>query len=253
MKPQRYLISDDEQANKLITGMINTRPYQQADVRTGVRASEISNCMRRTWYELANTDPDSTRTIDNVSSFIMDMGSYFEDFITRRFQLMKDATWRGKARIRHRRFPLTGETDQIVLFENANIVIECKFTHRDSFIYKMRNFQRGICDDRYYSQIQTYLWILPDIEYGIILIGNRDMRPNDNIPPLIWKRVDRDEEWQNNNENRLNDLVSHLGTNTTPEREFAFNSNECKWCPFRELCWDLEPEEVDNGDLHKPD
>lgn len=246
-QPYTYMISDSDKVNRLMDRIITARPYQQEDSRTGVRASGIANCMRRTFYEITGSEPDIEQHIDDKSRFTMDIGTYFEDFITKKIQLAEGVTWKGKARVRHKLYPLTGETDQIVFFENNNVVIECKFTNSSSFVYKMREFARNVCDDRYYSQLQTYLWILPGIEYGIILIGNRDMKPRDELPPLIWKRVDRDLEWQELNSNRLGDLVSHLKNNTLPDREFTLNDNDCKWCPFKNTCWDMFPGDNDGG------
>lgn len=242
----KYLISDDERVNSLVEKIIAAEPYRapKQDV-TEVWASRVSACIRRQWYEMSNIEPDPDAEEQKpISKFIMAFGNLFEQVVTEQMQFL--GVWRKKGRVKNRELSISGETDPIAFFEGDKILFEIKSEHRKKFHYTLREFKQGSCRPEYYSQIQTYLWLLTDIDYGVILVGNRDMIPSDTIPQIIWKRVDRDLEWQKENKERLVSLRTHLANKTIPDREFVLSDWQCQYCSFKNQCWGLDISEENN-------
>lgn len=262
-KEIEFNISDDESVNRLMNSVIRAEPPVESDTLiTSIHASRVASCIRQTYYDMTGATPDidnpavspsnDDKPLDEYGKFVMGFGNLFEELVTTQLQLL--GVWRGKVRISNRELLISGETDPIAEWEDKKILFECKATNRGSYFYKLKEFNSGKCDYSYYSQIQTYLWALPEIDFGVLLIANRDMKVKDDMPPMIWKRIDRDKKWYDLNTKRISSLVKSLKLNQLPEREFTYDSWQCQYCQYSLRCWNIdkagsnEPDKSDKSD-----
>jgi hypothetical protein len=221
----------------ILYGKSPTQEIDTGSTRSHMYVSEVSNCIRRTYYHLTGTSADDDAPEDGPFSFIMQYGNMFEDLISERFAQI--GIPRAKLRRGNGKLNLSGETDPIIKFEDKYIITECKATHRDNFVKIISQLTRfNEYPEKYYDQLQTYLWLTPKADLGMIIIGNRDMRPKDRTPPFIIIPIERSIEWKTKNFNRLKTLNESLDKGIPPNREFTPRDLECKVCPFFKPCYD---------------
>lgn len=215
--------------------------------------SEVSNCIRQSYYKFTGSQQDEDSEDNGPISFIMSYGNMFESVISERLAEI------GIPRIKLRRgtvidkISVSGETDPIVKFEDKYIILECKATHRANYQTIIDKFTKyGEYPSTYYDQLQMYLWLTPKADLGMLVIGNRDMRYNDKIPPFIILNVERNTEWKTKNIHRIKELSNALDVMKPPKREYTPNDWQCKVCAYLKLCYSgvddiaKEPNQHDN-------
>lgn len=232
---------EDEFSARLMQAILRAHPLEVNTQRKMVHISDIGKCIRQTYYKYSYTPIDETRIDSNaISTFIFDFGNMFESVIHQRL------IWAGYAPVKLRAESLelnaVGETDDGFIFEGQKIVTESKATNRRHYEKIVRGLKTGVVlselVETYYPQIQGYLWSLPQLDHGEILVGNRDMSYDDVLPPLLSIRVDRDKEWFEDSKTRMSKLKTALETKVPPAREYAPTSWQCaKACPYFDRCY----------------
>ncbi|MHB8153371.1 MAG: PD-(D/E)XK nuclease family protein [Bacillati bacterium] len=221
----------------ILYGKSPTSEIDSGSSRSHIYMSEVSNCIRQTYYKITGEPVDIDSDNDNGYSFIMQYGNMFEDLISERFAQI--GIPRAKLRLGSGKFNISGETDPVIKFEDKYIITECKATHRDNFNkIIMRLTQYNQYPENYYDQLQMYLWLAPKADLGMLIIANRDMRPNDKTPPFIVVPVERSVEWKTKNFQRLNDLNNAIEKGIAPDREYTPKDMQCKYCPFFKPCYE---------------
>lgn len=243
-------MANEEITARLWDKLLKAQSIKRTHRTNNLWVGKIGQCIRRSYYELTKTPPDEVDIdanadgINSISQFVMDFGNQFESLIVEKINYAsRDGVgyW-GKGYVDDQHLDVTGETDPIVEFEGHTIVLECKATHRDHFRMVFKQYKEGVVDKQYYDQIQGYLHLLPETDFGIIVVANRDMRYNEKgrdseMPAVLLMPVERDNEWRKVNYVRINTLNKSLKDGKAPEREFTYNSFQCKWCPYRKLSW----------------
>lgn len=210
-------------------------------VRGSIRASSVGNCLRQTYYKMKETPPDEdVVSLLSKDKFVMGFGDLWESYIGKLF---------SELGIPHHKQPIfnaihnvSGTTDPIITVNEQIIITECKLTHNDHFQILYENAKRGIQPQEYYSQLQTYLFLLPKTDFGMFIIGNRSWRRKDRLPPFFLQECERDHEWYKKNFGlRIPLLNGHLKDNTLPNREY-FDKDKfpCSYCQFINRCWSEE-------------
>lgn len=232
----------DEFSARLVERILSARGADQ-ESPDQIHASDVGKCMRQIYYRLTGTPPDPGKVVDDDRiNLIYKYGDALEHVLT--VQMQFAGIWRGRAKIYTSVFDLVGTTDPVVDFEGKHVILEIKGTHRKHFAVMANKLAQGDCEN-YYSQIQTYLHLYPRAEFAVLIIGNRDMRPVDELPPLIWGKIERSESWKKENWQRLQNLRVALDTRTPPEREFTYNDWHCRYCPWRDTDWGSALKEVE--------
>jgi len=222
--------------NRLYAALYTAQPEEGSRLYSYVYASDVSKCIRQQFYKMTDTQVDEdAKDNDNVSSFVFDAGNAFEAFMTNRMIMAK--IYDGKRRVAHPELLISGETDPIVVFEGKKIITEIKATHRKHYMTIINNYKSGTYPQTYYDQLQVYLHLYPQADFGVLIICNRDVNYNDNVPPFIILPVERDENWKKTNWERLSKLKEALKNNVPPDREFTLNDWQCKVCPYANTCW----------------
>ena len=209
--------------------------------RSGIRPSDVGNCIRQTWYKYTNTPPDPNQvSLYYKDKFIMGLGNLYEQYFMDLFS--KLGIPYQKIRVSNKELGISGETDPVITINNEKILAEMKLTHDTHYMYLYNDAKRGVVPESYNSQIQTYLWLLPEVKEGWLFIGNRSWRRNSPLPPFFIQPVQRDENWKKINFGaRLPLLNSHLLDNTIPDREYSdVNLFPCSYCPYKERCYAKE-------------
>ena len=207
--------------------------------RTHLYVSELSNCIRQTYYKVTGAAPDEEADDNGPASFIMSFGNSFESLVSERFAEL--GIPRSKLRRGDRKLNLSGETDPLIRFEDKLIITECKATHRANYeviIDKLLRYNEY--PSNYYDQLQMYLWLTPKVDLGVLIIGNRDMRYKDKTPPFIIIPVERDSVWKGKNYARVNELNDAIDKSQEPRREFTPKDWQCRVCPYFKRCYDGE-------------
>src|ERR1700680_3598149 len=105
----------DEIAARLTQDILRAKPLESRITRTHIRASEVSNCIRQTWYAINNTPPDEGREQQqDIVGFVMEFGNMFEALIERRLALAK--VYSGKVRLGDADLNIHGETDTTIQY-----------------------------------------------------------------------------------------------------------------------------------------
>jgi hypothetical protein len=228
-------------AARLMQTIIHAKPYEAHFARTHVRASEVSNCIKQTYYAMTLTPVDEgTEEKAATVSFIFDYGNMFEQIIEQRLIWAKLAP--SKLRLPSNPLGVSGETDAALEYENMAIVTESKGTNRRNYTRILNELMRSkpISEiaTTYYSQLQVYLWVLRSLDVGMLVIGNRDMSYQDTSPPFIIVPVERNNEWFLSNSARIKLLTDALRDGQPPIREFKPGSWQCNACVYFKRCYD---------------
>jgi hypothetical protein len=228
-------------AARLMQTIIHAKPYEAHFARTHVRASEVSNCIKQTYYAMTLTPVDEgTEERADTVSFIFDYGNMFESIIEKRLIWAKQAP--SKLRLPSNPLGVSGETDAALEYEGIAIVTESKGTNRRNYTRivndLMRNKPISEVTSTYYSQLQVYLWVLRGLDVGMLVIGNRDMAYVDTSPPFIIVPVERNNEWFMTNSARIKLLTDALRDGQPPIREYKPGSWQCNACAFFKRCYD---------------
>ena len=227
----------EEICNRLYATLYTTRQEAGSRLYSYVYASDVSKCIKQQYYKMTDTETDEAHS-DNISSFVFDAGNAFEAFMTNRMILAK--IYDGKRRVAHPELLISGETDPVIIFEGKKIITEIKATHRKHYVTIINNYKSGNYPDTYYNQLQVYLHLYPEADFGVLIICNRDVNYNDNVPPFIILPVERDENWKKLNWERLLSLKEALKNGTPPDREYDQNDWQCKVCPYTDRCWSTD-------------
>jgi hypothetical protein len=229
------IINNSAFAERLINKILTARGAEQAD-DTHVHASYVNRCVRQTYYNITRTPPDVDKNPnDNRINLIYKYGDAIEYVLTTQMQLA--GIWRGRRTVSFPEHDLVGTTDPVVEFEGHLVVLEIKGTHREHFRWVMKSHQANECEPQYYDQVQTYLHLSPEIEFGVLIVTNRDMRPRDEFPPYLLLEIHRDDEWKRINWKRLEILTQAKKTGVPPNREFEQKDWHCQYCAWRDTCW----------------
>ncbi len=206
--------------------------------------SEIKECIRKQYYAINNTEPDTDR-IPNFekAKFTMAYGNLFETYLTQLLDRLK-IPWK-KHRIENEELHLHGETDPIIKYHDKEIILEAKGIHQRQFDLLYGNAKLNIPPDAYYSQLQAYLYMHPQADYGAFIIGNRNMNPQDKGPPFFLQEIQRDKLWYDVNfqepDGRIPKLNLFLDTHQLPPREFDNRTKApCSYCIFNRRCWEKD-------------
>jgi CRISPR/Cas system-associated exonuclease Cas4 (RecB family) len=227
---------NDELSARFMNAILTAQPFQSKVSRDYAYASEVPNCIRQTFYRITKTKVDEGRT-DSTLSFPMAYGNQFESLITQQMCYSEEITYKGKLKADNDDLGVHGETDPACIFEGKSIVTEAKGTYRDNYLKILNDMRQGKYPKKYYDQLQYYLWVLKELDLGMMIIGNRDMRPGDRIPPIIVAPIERDSKWREINFDRLTLLKNCIKEQKEPPREFGPKSTECKYCPFFNTCY----------------
>jgi hypothetical protein len=232
----------DELAARLTQHILRARSDDADNTTNSIYASDISKCIRQTYYKMTETPHDEGRNdIDHVVNFVTAYGNMFQSVIQE--QLALAGLYKGaSARVGTAETNVSGRTDTLIRFEGKRIITESKGTHRKHFqtILDMLKQGKDVSEvvATYYDQLQLYLWLHPKEDLGMLIIGNRDMRYNDNLPPIILLPVERNIEWKKVNFARLDELNKSLHEHKPPRREYKITDWQCaKACPFKNRCW----------------
>lgn len=248
-------VEQTERVGRLINAILTARSAEQRRYRNYVYVSEVGKCIRQTYYKINKTPTGEEETkSDNGMNLVFTYGNMLESALTRQIQLAgpQGVFWQDKARVEHSGFEVSGETDPVVIWEGDKVVIEMKATHRKHFAVLHAKFMNGECDEGHYDQLQTYLHLYPEASYGVIWVANRDMSYNDPLPETIFLEVQRDEEWKVVNWERMERLKAARVSGVPPDREYGYNDWQCRYCPWRNLCWSNLTQDITTNDTPKP-
>ena len=204
-------------------------------------------CTRRAVYTLLGfPEPDMTpgalRIIENGNS------------MQERYQAwLKDA-----GLLLHKEYPvssdellISGRCDGILLIDRKLYVLELKTTGLFNFQEMARTKQP---DPEYKDQLMLYMH-LTEIPNGIILVeGIITDRGKVQAPPddpeagfymsehLLEFHVSYDPEHAGRLVEKVKRINACVAQGLLPERDYPLNSKPCRFCPFRERCWFLDPD-----------
>jgi hypothetical protein len=230
---------NDDLIARLTQEILQYEPEPDDGARTAIRVGDIGKCIRQTWYKM-NATPSDDGSIPSITKdkFAMAWGNLWETYIMELFSRLGIAHYKHK--LHNKEYNLSGETDPIIKFEDKLIITECKATHSESYQQLYNSAKAGMQPEKYYSQLQGYLWLYPKADFGMFIIGNRGWRRKDKAPPFFLQLTERDKRWYNLNfGQRIPLLNEHLNTNEPPPREFD-NPNRfpCLYCPYRVRCYE---------------
>jgi len=220
--------------DKLYMKILTAEPLEGSRLNSYIYATDVGKCIRQNYYRMTDTKPDE-QSVNYKVPFVLGVGNAYENFITEK--LILAGLYRGKVKVSSKDLGISGETDPVIEFEGYRIITEIKATHRKHFELVLNKYKQGIYPETYYDQIQTYLHLYHDADFGVLIVCNRDVNYNDNLPPFIIMKVDRDEDWRKRNWDRIRSLNKALIDNVPPDREFTIDSWQCKSCPYNSTCW----------------
>jgi len=236
------MIDKNEVAARLTQAILRARPLDSIYHTSNISMSDISQCIRKTFYKMTKTPIDEGKQQEaDIVNLVMSYGNQFETVIGN--QLALAGFYRGKVRLGDPSVNTSGETDPCAIFESENIITECKGTNEQHYrkILELLKQGKDVSEvvDTYYTQLQGYLWAHPNPHIlGMIIIGNRNMGYNDGMPPFINIPVERDIKWREKNYPRLNELNKGLKEREPPRREFESTSWQCrKACFYFNRCY----------------
>lgn len=227
---------NEEIANDLYMDILTVEPLEGSRLNTYVYASDISKCIRQLYYRMTETPlDDSAEEVGHKVSFVLDAGNAYESLITNR--LIQLGLYRGRVRVSHSDLLVSGETDPVIDYHGKRIITEIKATHRRHYTTIINNLKVNRYPDNYVDQLQMYLHLYDKADFGVLIICNRDVNYDDNIPPFLVIPIERDENWKKINWDRLGRLKESLKTLNPPDREFNKESWQCRVCPYNKTCW----------------
>ena len=192
-------------------------------------ASNISACRRRNWYAIKKVAVPDTGGVESNPVLL----SKFRDGNMAHSDIKNMLEQAG--------LPVLGEEFDVYCgsiharIDAATSIpglgdtnIEFKTMANGSFI---RFVKEGIISfPSYYAQCQ-------------VILGSKPKRPlilwakNKNTSEFSDEVVERDEDFIEQLKTRKKDFDAQLETNYPPERDYSYNSYECKNCEYRFMCW----------------
>lgn len=120
--------------------------------------------------------------------------------------------------------------DAIITNGEVIALLECKALKEYSF-RKIR--EKEEISDEYYGQCQGYM-LKYDCDLTYLIVKHRE-----SSKILMPIRIDRDREYQIKRWMKLKEIKERLMTGQPePDREhLKASDDECKWCQFKEQCW----------------
>jgi CRISPR/Cas system-associated exonuclease Cas4 (RecB family) len=150
-------------------------------------------------------------------------------------------------RIGDKEYRIRGKLDQLVLINDKLRIIELKSMKSEKFI-----MLTGKPHESHYNQLQLYMWLMnkmfengdkrkifvlyrylfPITEGSIVIENKNDQKveefsisyDKDRISLLLKK---------------IKDMLRFIDENVMPPRIFDESSQECKWCDYRGICWNI--------------
>lgn len=229
-------MGNQEIADSLYMDLLTVRPLEGSRLNSYVYASDISKCIRQTYYKMVETPlDDSAEDASHRVSFVLDAGNAYENLITERLILL--GLYRGRVRVSHSGLLISGETDPIIEYRGKKIITEIKATHRKHYTTILNNLKLGNYPELYVAQLQAYLHLYEQADFGVLIICNRDVNYDDKMPPFLVIPIERDENWKKINWSRLERLKEAVKKGIPPDREFEQSSWQCKVCPYNKTCY----------------
>lgn len=204
-------------------------------------------CSRRAVYTLLGfpepeMTPGALRIIENGNS------------MQERYQLwLKEAGLliQKEYPVRSDELLISGRCDGILVIDGKLYVLELKSTGLSNFQEMARTKKP---DPEYADQLMLYMH-LTEIPNGIILVeGIITDRGKVQAPPddpeagfymsehLLEFHVSYDPEHAGRLVEKVKKINACVSQGLLPERDYPLNSKQCRFCPFRERCWFLDPD-----------
>lgn len=204
-------------------------------------------CSRKAVYTLLGyPEPDPTPYLLRITANGDDMHERYQTWLEEMGLLIQ-----AEYHLEHDELHIKGRCDGLVLWNGKVHVLELKSTGGYSF-RKMAESKTP--DPAYVDQLMLYMHIL-GIPQGIIFVETIITdRAKLNIPPDDPERgfyssdhvLEFHVPYDPAHAQRLVDKIKNINecvfNGTLPPREFAQNSFQCRFCPFQERCWTLDPD-----------
>ena len=222
---------------------------QRSQGSRGLRISSAGRCVRRQTYAATQTPPSDEN--DERSEARLALGHALEVLIVLN---LKKSDWETEHTV------LDGGQMQLSLDEmsfvnghpdgkcrhprhtnNMWVTLECKSmgSNRADLVFADGIF---VHYEEYRSQIALYgrqLYRMGEVDHperGVFATMDREGKPM--APERVsWEPAHFDAALE-----RLQTAHAHADAGTLPERPFQPDDENCVFCPFRTLCWELEPD-----------
>lgn len=198
--------------------------YKEKGIDYKFYPSQVHKCSRNIVYNMLDYPSDPLpprvlRIMDNGTS----MHDRFEELFGEMGILVAD-----ELPITNEDLYIRGRTDALIRVDDDLALVELKSANDRQFSYMKK---QGEPAEKYVMQLQLYMH-LTGIHKGIILIENK----NDQSLLEFW--IDYDEVMAEEIVNKIEHVIEHVKKEEIPPREKAKTSFDCRYCDYRDICWE---------------
>lgn len=213
-------------------------------VYSRVHLRDLGGCVRQIYYKMMQY-PDERHEQDYDWRDVFMMGHKVESGVIEFVQLA--GMDRGSYRIRTTEYPVSGEVDRVIDYDDNIVCLEVKSADEWSYRRQVDELVQGKIKDAYYYQMQAYLMFQPKFAWAQMVILNRNTGMNQRLPTYVSARVYPDEEVHQKIRDKLDILMKAIeekkappnpGYKSTFSEDLWVNGDwQCRYCGYSTQCW----------------